>query len=487
VEALTRRPINHDVAALADLAWRTLQGERLYLDIWEPNPPLAVWMLMPPVLARDLLGLSLPSLLQGWLLALSLVPVALLARLLHRVPSLESAVRSAVVLSFGVLATGALHPYQLGNRDPLAMACALPYVLAAELHARELPIGRRLAVATGIVAALGLCLKPTLLGVVFATELVLLVAQRRPRALLRVEALAFAAIVASYAAYVAFFSGYARMLRELFPLYNRAYAARIDDLWGASQPWVANLAGWLVVAIAIARGPRVAALYAGALGASVASALVQAKGWTYHWMPMHVVAGSGAIALVASLPRRASSANMAYAGRLRVLALGLASIVVVALRMHAMHVRPAIEDGARVIRWVDSYAEGGRVLALTSSCGPVFPALAHTTAHLTGSSGTMLLPGLYAEAPPHPEPFPYRTLDAMPPLERGYLDSVERAFERDDPRLVLVHTVTYKQGFGPTSFDFLEHLRADPRLVARLTAYREVERTERWRVLVKQP
>jgi hypothetical protein len=317
-------------------------------------------------------------------------------------------------------------------------------------------------------------------------ELVVVASGRRAAALARPESIALTGTLAGYAAYVVGASGYLEMVRTLFPSYNAAYSTRLTAVASSSPPWLMNLAVWVAFALGLALGWRTAVGYFAALAGAVASALVQQKGWSYHWMPAQLVAGYGVLALLGGLAQRATERGARLAARALAGVIVVGTFALVGTRMTAMRARPPSEDGPAIVRWIDTYAQGRRVLTLTSSCGPVFPALASTEAHLTGFGAVMLLPGLYREAPRAPAPFPYHAPEAMPALERVYLDSIERAFERDDPNLILVHTVVDKQGFGPTSFDFLEHLRLDPRLARRLEGYAETVRNERWLVLTRR-
>ena len=51
-------PLNHDVGATLYQARRVLDGERLYVDILEVNPPLVVYSLVPVVLAARWTGVG---------------------------------------------------------------------------------------------------------------------------------------------------------------------------------------------------------------------------------------------------------------------------------------------------------------------------------------------------------------------------------------------------------------------------------------------
>src|SRR4026208_2380402 len=53
-----QRPLNSDSAWLLHLAARVAQGDRLYHDLIEINPPLVVWLQLPIVFLSERLGLD---------------------------------------------------------------------------------------------------------------------------------------------------------------------------------------------------------------------------------------------------------------------------------------------------------------------------------------------------------------------------------------------------------------------------------------------
>src|SRR3954452_11397596 len=75
-----RRPLNSDSAWLLYVARRVVQGDRLYIDLIEINPPLIVWLQIPVVALAHAVGSSPATTLRVFVLvwvALSLVLSAL--------------------------------------------------------------------------------------------------------------------------------------------------------------------------------------------------------------------------------------------------------------------------------------------------------------------------------------------------------------------------------------------------------------------------
>src|SRR5512137_2014497 len=69
--------VNLDVAVSLSTAERCVNGEKLYVDMTEVNPPLFIWMATPPIHLARLLELPVIPVFNGCILALLLGCLAL--------------------------------------------------------------------------------------------------------------------------------------------------------------------------------------------------------------------------------------------------------------------------------------------------------------------------------------------------------------------------------------------------------------------------
>src|SRR5271170_4251461 len=83
-------PLNGDVAAILDFAVRMVDGERLYVDLVDVNPPLIFWLNLAPAWIAERFALdpavvlvALVLLLQATSLALCRAPLVRLTELRH--------------------------------------------------------------------------------------------------------------------------------------------------------------------------------------------------------------------------------------------------------------------------------------------------------------------------------------------------------------------------------------------------------------------
>ena len=288
----------------ADVAWQLWVGRQLnhgahlYRDILEVNPPLWFWMAMPVDRLAALLHIRSDHLL---IVLLGLAAALSIGATDRLIDDLSSA-RRGLLLAFASLILIAMPWLEMGQREHIALIGTMPYaaLIAARRSGRPVPAG--LAIAVGAGAALGFALKHYFLVVPLLLELWLLAAQRRRWRPVRGETIAVAAVGAAYALAMLVVARdyFTVMLPMLLLAYGRTGAKHWIDLF---QPAVLTALASIVLLVLNRRFVRSAAsgLAAALSVAAMAFTIVyfvQAKGWSYHAVPM---LGCASIALAACL------------------------------------------------------------------------------------------------------------------------------------------------------------------------------------------
>ncbi len=459
-------PPNHDVAAILDLVERSRAGERLYIDIHEPNPPLVFALFALPVRIAEATGLS-DLLVTTTVVAMSFLASLLLAgRIAARALGLAPVERNALLLASAVTVFAWMGDH-LGQRDQMWFVWTLPYLAVLALRAKGEAPGRGAALATGVLAALGFALKPYFLGLWVVGELWLAVRRRSVRTVLRTETLVLVVAAATYVGWTVLFTGYVANA-TLYASYYSAYDNDHATMWEMSRPTL-----WIALALAVMLLPSdpswraVRGLLVLSSCAWQASAWIQHKGWSYHWTPLWMGLVLAAALLALRVPR------VRYAPLL-IAALSVAGLHDAWEGFRARRTDPYTETVVELQAMIAAYATDGKVLFLTSDAWPAFPTVRMAGAHLVNRAATMLLPGLYANVDETARPFPYRRVVAMLPVERSILSALTDDLRRARPSLVCVDTRAEKQGFGPTTFDWLAYAKLDRRWSAEFSNYREV-------------
>ena len=286
-----------------------------------------------------------------------------------------------------------------------------------------------------------------------------------------------AATVAAHVAIILFVTpAYANsVLPMVAAIYGKVGDSTISVLGGRLV--LPTLIAWLCMAfMAFLLGrsllPRVTAMFtAGAL----LSAILQAKGWSYHMLPALAGAFVVASAVVAEMgDRYLPIERMQH----RVPVAGISASFMVLLYYQAALFNPpfhkqidfdeSITD--TLIHVVEQYAPNRRILVLSPGIYPYYPLVNYTGARMTMRFQTMWpLQGIYAECDPQGDI--YNPVERMERHERMVFDSVSEDFARLRPDLVIVDNIPGIPECGPEPFSYLTYFQRHPAFSSAFTHY----------------
>ena len=480
---------NHDVAWLLYVARRALDGERLYRDIVEINPPLIVVLSMPAVLVSRLTGVTDLTVFDLGLAALAVGVVAFASRQLRRALGTEHvAERRALVL----LCLVALFPVAVGDfgqREHLLLALVLPYLFltAARAEGADTPAGE--AMVAGFLAGIALALKPFYVPFWLVSEAYLMLGRRAGPPWKRPESVALAAVLLLYPILVlVWVPDYLRLVRQLDPVYEaflrRSPWAIMDSALGV-LPLLAVAALALAPAAGRFRGLR--AVLAAAVATSLLAVLLQRKGWSYHFYP---AVGEALLAFAVGLmtyararPARRSAKAVLLPLALAALALDLGVVVeqraVEALAWGRFE-RGEIRD--RMVPVARRYATGGSIMAFTVSPVPAFPLVNYAGVGWAMRFPSLwMIPALAAREDWAAEPPAVRAAHRSPD-ERRLIAAVTDDFVRERPALILEYAPPWG---APNLLGYFAS--ADPRFAAAVRDYRLVDTIADYRFYARPP
>lgn len=485
--AVIAPPLNHDVAAVLNFAERWLAGERLYGALIDVNPPLVfVLNLLPAAIGR---WTPLDA-VQGLLLC-GLGLCVLAGGLCRRLaPGAEAAPLEAAALAGAVPVTLLGAGYDFGQREHLMAVAALPYLFLAARRMAGAPTGRGLALGAALLAALGFALKPHFLGIPALVEGVVLLHRGPRRAVRDPVPWAMAAV----------WLGYLAAIPLVFPEYFGQVLPLVWDFYvdlGGFAWWQVLLTERLGTALMLllplaplalrpAAGPLPKVLLAAALGAAL-SAVVQHKGWTYHALPVRMLAGLLAVVLAARWLQAALPGGRAVRA-------APAAAVLAAFATGLLHATGA-EAPWREITWswsragavsalLKREAHGERLLVLSPDIFPVYPALNYARAQSTlRTMNLWLLQGVYAECPANGAR--YRQTWEMSRTEFFVYRTVAEDFAAAPPAAILVATDPRIPDCG-RGFDVLEYFARHPLFAETLPRYRLAAEIEGYRLLKRE-
>jgi hypothetical protein len=286
-----RQPLLPDSSWLLWIARRWLDGATLYRDVFDINPPLAIWLDAAVVLIARAAAMPVADVFRATVLLWCCGCIALLDAVL-RYARLEGVSRELVVIAAAIVLLALPGPF-FGQREHLILATALPWaaLLACRRQGAHLPAP--LAASTAVLVSMGIALKPTYAGLWIALPLL---SWRRfwwrfP------ETWVVPAVGMTYVGLVAGLTSYFDYVREWGPLYWRL---RHVSLLRAAFGNELTLLGVGACALAwpFRHRPLTAALLT-ATAACLMGAVLQGKEFPYHYWP----ADGLALVLLASSAR----------------------------------------------------------------------------------------------------------------------------------------------------------------------------------------
>ena len=291
---------NHDVAWYLFATRDWLDGQRLYIDIMEVNPPLAFYLTIPALAIADTLATSDAN--GHYILVALLLFGSLLwsAHLLRADSGLTRGQRSLFVLGAAVaIILPALNG--IGQREQLLVMAMLPWAL---VEASVKPRHGREVLASAVLAAVGMCLKPHFILFPIAVTVLNCIEQRSLRPVLSLANWVFLLTGLAYVGLVwlvhpAYLTDIVPMAMLVYDAYGKPWDEILLRVDSALLP-VALLAVMLWRQDRMTRELRVFLTLA---VAGVAVYFLQGKGFSYHALPLVAFA---AMACLLILLRRAA-------------------------------------------------------------------------------------------------------------------------------------------------------------------------------------
>lgn len=469
-------PLNHDVAWYLYVAGQMLDGEDLYLSFIEINPPLSTYLSVGPAALSSMFSRSIEPIAKGIVLLVSLLVVGWATLLVVRrasSPALPIVFAAALLASFL-----GLPGIDFGQREHLLMLFTTPYMIVLWRRSLRFETPRYVAVASGILAGLGIAFKPHFLVIWLALEAWCYPRTRSGRSwtALRPESVSAAATGVVYLAIVfAFHREYLDLVWNARDLYGRFNAQSRLDLLGSAYV-VPLLAGLYLVRGRTSRTAGLAGMYVVFGCAAFLVMVVQGKGWSYHILP--VLGGTVTFGTLLGLDEVRSwrwSVRPAALGRLVALGVLVAGTVVAVGSMVDRHLnereRRISELSARA-SYFDGAAPGAGVLLLTHRVEEGFPLV--TRAELEwGSAFSHLwwIKALYED--PAGRKLEVRPPEEMGDLERRYVDALIDRMRVVEPAYVLVDTVA-RDYYGDRAFPYVRYLEQMPDFAEEWRSYERV-------------
>ena len=471
-------PPSPDVAWLLYSAGRLLDGARLNVDIVEINPPLIVWLNVPPVWLARLLDVSEVQVFRTLLVIAAIASAAASDMLLERADPERSVSERRLLVLLLTFALLALPGADFGEREHLLLIAALPYILMAAVRRRGGRVAPAAALLAGTTAGVGIALKPYFLVLPLAVE-AWLWARRARR--LRPEVVGIVLALTGYLATVVIWG---REYLSLARAFGTDYFGYLRD-----PPLLTAVAGDgvgipLLAFLAASALPRrlrdhrLGGLFLVSTVALYLSAVLQQKGWRYHFYPSMATG----LVLLALLARAAGGELLSMVGRVYAAAivatLGFVPVTILAAGMVQL-LRPRYQrytadpDLGALVELTRREAPGGAVWVLSPNPASAFPLVYESRVRWASRFPCLwLLVAAYRDELAKEAPLAYRDTSDQTSAERYLVKAVVDDLRRWDPKLILaLQPAPDQREWGTRRLDFVKYFSRDTAFARAFSRY----------------
>jgi hypothetical protein len=488
------REANTDISWPIYLASRILEGARQGIDFLEVNPPLFLWLAIPPVLVERATGIS------AWHVNVLMVAAIAACSLLltsHLLPELvpERRRRAWLLLAAGFAAL-VLPRVHYGQREHLAFLLTLPFATLAALRLRDAPVPPAIALAVGVVGGAGFAIKPHFLLAWLLLELLLLT--RRGRAALRrPELISLVSLGAAYLlAVVVFVPDYLPMAVRLGRWYDMYINNGVANTVLLADPLTLfALLALLALRISTPNEDALTTTLTTAFFGFLAAAILQRKGFSYHFV---AAACYGLVAVVRGwhvLPRGAGvrpSLLMARASVVLILAFVARSTFDAGRELSNPHDRRYRTDPSypELLPVVKELALGEPIVVFSSNPAAGWPLTLDAGARWASRYMSFWpMPAIYDRQlwGAHSGLVEFHSPAQQSEFERGFIGEVAEDIERWKPRLIIVlrPDSTARQWGGAYRFDYLEYFRSSEKFERLLRDFRPGPSVGRYAIWIR--
>ena len=219
--------VHQDILYLTRAAKSLVTGGKYLDDFLETNPPLILFLYMPVACLYDALGLNISKALLIYFFLLSILSILISNYLLQKIITTKSLVYIIITtITFDLLF---LTEHQFGQRDFLFFVFTLPYLFSAVLRIENKPLPPYLRCGIGILAGLGIGLKPYFLILPILIEGYVIYKKRNIFEAIRIETIAISVILLIYISSVFYF--FPEYVYILLPFIARVYFLGMKVSW----------------------------------------------------------------------------------------------------------------------------------------------------------------------------------------------------------------------------------------------------------------
>lgn len=458
--------ISHDPAWLLYVADKITSGQTLYQDIYMFNLPMSVWLHVPAIWLSDMTGLHAIFIFKLMVFALASLSIWISYRLLRKTDLSHIWAHLCVITLVFLIGAG----FNFGQREHIFVLLVLPYIYLIYCRVNAISIHTGLAICIGIIAAIGISIKPFFLLLPLFLELFALF-RLKAKTFGRPEPYIMGLIFSVYAVFIV--TVYPDYLNIIVPytdeIYKTGFQASMSEIVNRSILPCLSILAFLILASNRGEKRKTNDLLWIVSLATIAGLIcfwVQKKGWLYQILPAISFASIGTLYLLVChyCDLRTWLSN---SGIQRIAAF----VLLMAAVLHAVYPlsKQNYEADNRWAQYLEA-SEAETILILTTKLSEPFPYMMKEGLEWGSRFPIVWMPVSIEErrkALGHSTPM----LDEMELFNRRV---IAEDFDRFKPDLVFVDNRPHKPYFDEINIDYIEYFSRHPDFVKAWEAYEKV-------------
>ena len=515
--------IHPDCALNLQLGDMLLDGKVPYVDFIEINPPLIMYLNTIPATLSRVSGF--PIILVFQTLVFLLMTWSILECWIFTRSQRICGLANGVMLMMAMASVMVLIKGEFGQREHLFMLVYIPYLLLRLNREEDIPHGLLHSMLVGIIAGVGLCLKPHFLLIAFFIEMIALARHKSIRILFQPESVSVVVIVFIYVMHWLFVP--AEMREEFFgrwvPFITERYSAyNAQSFSGLWIPWVQGY--WpvdthasrelrIIISLVI-RGVQVGVFSWGVfllirgitpVPRHISSFVVlmfaclvlfwsQQKGFSYHQIPLDF-AFFGLASLVCIPMEISHTGNLSFKQvnsfvSILVSALGILLSISAATGipggLHGIAGETKSVEEQKFYEFFRQHTrQGDRVVVISTKVSPAYPTILQLGLK-PGCRYIWTFPIAFIYEPMKSSAktlHMYHKLDEQSPEESLLLSELEEDIQLNKPKVIAVKNSPRNTAL-PNGFNLLEYFRYNGWIDRALANYQPIDSPESWQMFL---
>jgi len=281
---------NTDANWLLHATDRLLDGGKYYYNFFEANPPMILYINIPPVIIAKLLHLPYSFLFRIYIFLIAIFSIVICSILLKKIYQNRPVwmMRMFVVAITFIFVILPVHAF--GEREHIALMLTMSYFFLAVLRSRDIAASIILAILIGVLAGIGFAIKPYFVIPFVLVELYLIFRKKNIFAWIRPESLIIGSILILYLISIFIFTP--EYVYKVLPLVGQFYYAGFHYSWSAviSSMWVIFFAisvGYFILFYDVVMQKELIKVLLFASIGFIISYFLQRTAWFYHAIPSY--------------------------------------------------------------------------------------------------------------------------------------------------------------------------------------------------------